>query len=346
MNNALMIKEILEQPIALEHTLRSEREHAREFRNFARKHPFRMIVLVGRGTSDNAALFGRYLFELTTGIPVSLCAPSVHTVYHAKLDLRDSLVIGISQSGEATDINMVLRASRRQGAYTIGITNEAHSSMAGVAHQVFLARAGRQRSVAATKTYTAQLLLLYMLASALGDEVTLANVSEIPGRAREALKLAPEISERVERYRYMRQCVVVARGLNYANAFELALKLMETCYVVADRFSSADFLHGPIALIERDFPVLLFMPPGKTFNELRKLVVRLQELRAETMVICSDSARLPKAVRAVKVSGAIPEIYTPIPYIIPGQLFAASLARVKRLDADRPRSLQLVTKTI
>ncbi|MGH9344765.1 MAG: glutamine--fructose-6-phosphate aminotransferase, partial [Terriglobia bacterium] len=102
----------------------------------------------------------------------------------------------------------------------------------------------------------------------------------------------------------------------------------------------------PIALIERDFPVLLFMPPGKTFNELRKLVVRLQELRAETMVICSDSARLPKAVRAVKVPGAIPEIYTPIPYIIPGQLFTAFLARVKRLDADRPRSLQLVTKTI
>ncbi|MGH9377185.1 MAG: SIS domain-containing protein [Terriglobia bacterium] len=346
MTNTLMIKEIFEQPGALERTLRAEREHVLEFRNFARKNPFRMIVLVGRGTSDNAALFGRYLFELTTGIPVSLCAPSIHTVYHAKLDLRDALVIGISQSGEATDINMVLRASRKQGAYTIGITNEARSSMASAAHEVFLARAGRQYSVAATKTYTAQLMLLYMLASALGGEVTLADVSEIPGRAKEALKLAPEISEMVERYRYMRQCLVVARGLNYANAFELALKLMETCYVVTDRFSSADFLHGPIALIERDFPVLLFMPPGKTFNELRKLAIRLQGLRAETVVICSDAARLPKAARAVQVPGAISELYTPIPYIIPGQLFAAFLARVKRLDADRPRSLQLVTRTI
>lgn len=346
MTNALMFKEIFEQPIALEHTLRAEREHAREFRRFARTHPFRMIVLVGRGTSDNAALFGRYLFELTTGIPVSLCAPSIHTVYHAKLDLRDALVVGISQSGEATDINMVLQAARKQGAYTIGITNEARSSMSGAAHEIFHARAGRQQSVAATKTYTAQLMVLYMLASALGDLVTLSAASELPGRAKEALKLAPEISERVERYRYMRQCVVVARGLNYANAFELALKLMETCYVVADRFSSADFLHGPIALIERDFPVLLFMPPGKISNELRKLAGRLQELRAETLVICSQGARVPRAARAVRVPGAIPELYTPIPYIIPGQLFAASLARVKRLDADRPRSLQLVTKTI
>lgn len=346
MTNSLMFKEIFEQPLALERTLHAERDHAREFKKFARAHPFRLIVLVGRGTSDNAALFGRYLFELTTGIPVSLCAPSVHTIYRARLDLRDALVVGISQSGEATDINMVLQAARKQGAYTIGITNEARSPMSAAAHEVFLARAGKQQSVAATKTYTAQLMLMYMLASALGDEVTLSAAGEIPGRAKESLSLAPEISAQAERYRYMRQCVVVARGLNYANAFELALKLMETCYVVADRFSSADFLHGPIALIERDFPVLIFMPPGKTAGELRKLAHRLRELRAETLVLCSPSARLPPGARAVRVPGAMPEIYTPIPYIIPGQLFAASLARVKGLDGDRPRSLKLVTQTI
>lgn len=346
MTNTLMFKEIFEQPLALEHTLRAEREHALEFKKFARAHPFRLIVLVGRGTSDNAALFGRYLFELTTGIPVSLCAPSIHTVYHARLDLRDALVVGISQSGEATDINMVLKAARKQGAYTIGITNEARSPMSAAAHEVFLARAGRQQSVAATKTYTAQLMLLYMLASALGDEVTLSATSEIPGRAKESLKLAPEISEKAERYRYMRQCVVVARGLNYANAFELALKLMETCYVVADRFSSADFLHGPIAMIERDFPVIVFAPPGRTEAEMCKLIRRLQELRAETLVISSSTAQMPRGARAIRAPGDIPELYTPVPFIIPGQLFAEALARVKHLDGDRPRSLKLVTRTI
>lgn len=341
-----MMKEILEQPAALSRTFEAERPHFHRFRTFAAKRNFRLIVLVARGTSDNAALFGRYLLELTTGIPVSLCAPSIHTIYHAPLRLQDALVVGISQSGEGDDVNFVLRAARQQGAYTVGITNEARSAMARTVHEVFLARAGRQHSVAATKTYTTQLLLLYMLASALGSQVTLQEVSEIPARANVALGLAGGIQELVERYRYMRQCVVVARGLNYANAFELALKLMETCYVVAERFSSADFLHGPIAMIERDFPVLIFMPAGKSFKELKNLVVRLTKLRAETLVIAPESLRPPGATRSIGMPGKIPELFSPIPYIIPGQLFAASLAEVKDLDADKPRSLQIVTHTV
>jgi len=341
-----MMDEILEQPAALRRTLKAEREHALEFKRFAAKQNFRLIVLVARGTSDNAAIFGRYLLELTTGIPVSLAAPSIHTLYHARLDMRQSLVVGISQSGEGTDINMVLKAARRQGACTVAVTNEARSTMASLTDEAFLVRAGRQRSVAATKTYTGQLLLLYLLALALGSHITLDAVSEIPDRVQATLKLRQEIAELVERYRYMRQCAVVARGLNYANAYELALKLMETCYVVAERFSSADFLHGPIALVERDFPMLVLMPPGRTFNDLRRLVDRLHGLRAETLVISSGGARLPAGSRVIRVPGSAPELYTPIPYIVPGQLFAASLAEVKGLDPDKPRSLQIVTRTV
>jgi glucosamine--fructose-6-phosphate aminotransferase (isomerizing) len=343
---SLMMDEILEQPQALVRTFKAERAHAAEFKRFAQTQKFRLIVLVARGTSDNAATFGRYLLELTTGIPVSLCAPSIHTLYRARLDLRQTLVVGISQSGEGTDINLVLKSARRQGAYTVGITNEKASTMARLADDVFLVRAGKQHSVAATKTYTGQLLLFYLLASALGPHITLASVSEIPQRVKETLRLASEISGLVERYRYMRQCAVVGRGLNYANAFELALKLMETCYVVAERFSSADFLHGPIALVERHFPVILLMPPGKTFRDLKKLAQRLRSLRAETLVISSADARLPAVTRALRVPGSIPEIYTPIPYIVPGQLFAALLAEVKGLDPDKPRSLEIVTRTL
>ena len=262
-----MMKEIFEQPLALKRTFAAERDHARAFADFARKQKFRLVVLVARGTSDNAAVFGRYLIELATGIPVSLCAPSIHTLYHAHMDFRQTLVVGISQSGEGTDINLVLESAKRQGAYTLAITNEARSTMAALADDVFVGRAGKQRSVAATKTYTSQLMLLYMLAASVSSQVTLSDVSEIPHRVEATLKLAPEIKEMVERYRYMRRCVVVARGINYANAFEMALKLMETCYVVAERFSAADFLHGPIAMIERDFPALVFNPPGKTFRE-------------------------------------------------------------------------------
>ena len=237
-------------------------------------------------------------------------------------------------------------AAKKLGAFTVGITNESRSAMARLADEVFLVRAGKQRSVAATKTYTGQLMVLYLLAFALGTHIELSDLSEIPGRAKQALGLVPELRRLVERYRYMRQCVVVGRGLNYANAFELALKLMETCYVVAERFSSADFLHGPIALIERDFPVLIFMPPGKTVPELKKLEERLRRLRAETVVISSEGVKLRPPTRVIRVPGTIPEIYTPIPYIIPGQLFTALLAEVKGFDPDKPRSLQILTRTV
>ena len=165
---SLMLKEILEQPHALRATFRAERAHALEFMKFARQKGFRLVVLVARGTSDNAARFGRYLTEITTGIPASLAAPSVHTLYRTKLDYRHALVVGISQSGEGTDINMVLEAAKRQGGYTIGITNEKNSAMAKLVDEVFLVHAGRQHSVAATKTYTGQLMIFYLLAAALG----------------------------------------------------------------------------------------------------------------------------------------------------------------------------------
>lgn len=339
-----MMDEIFQQPQALERTFRAERKHAEEFSRFARGK-FRLIVLVARGTSDNAAVFARYLLELTTGIPVAMAAPSLHTLYHAKLNLKDALVIGISQSGAGTDINLVLESARRQGAFTVGITNEAKSPMAGLVEELFLERAGPQKSVAATKTYTTQLMLIYMLAFALGGQLTLDDISEIPDRARATLGLTDEIRSLVERYRFMRQCAVVARGLNYANAFELSLKLIETCYIVAERFSSADFLHGPIAMVERNFPVLLFMPPGPTFHDLSQMARRLRGLGADTLAITSADAKSP-ATRAIRVPGAIPEIYTPIPYIIPGQILAAQLADIKGIDPDHPRSLHIVTRTI
>ncbi|HET9177228.1 MAG TPA: SIS domain-containing protein [Terriglobia bacterium] len=343
---SFMMREILDQPRALLRCYKAEHKHVVELKRFAERQDFRMILLVARGTSDNAALFGRYLLELTTGKPVSLCAPSIHTLYHAKVDLRKALVIGISQSGEGTDINAVLHAARRQGAFTVGITNETKSAMAGIVDDAFFVRAGTQRSVAATKTYTGQLLMLYMLAAALGSHVTLERVGEIPRWAESSLKILPEIRRIVERYRFMRQCVVVARGLNYANAFELSLKLMETCYVVAERFSAADFLHGPIAMVESDFPVILFMPPGKTYADMKRLADRVRKLRAETLVISAEGVRLPGHTNAIRVPAEIPEVYTPIPYIIPGQLFACLLAELKGIDPDKPRSLKIVTRTL
>ena len=343
---SLMLDEIAEQPAALERTIRREGRRAERFGARLAARGVRLVVLVARGSSDNAALFGRYLLEVTTGIPVSLAAPSVHTLYGARLDLRDTLVVGISQSGEGTDVNLVLERARGCGATTLAITNERSSSMAGIADETLHIHAGRERSVAATKTYTGQLMLFYLLARGLGWRGPAADVERVPELAARALETRPAVEAVVERYAFMENCVVVGRGLNYANAYELAIKLMETCYVVAERFSSADFLHGPIAVVERHFPVFLFAPPGPTMKGSRELVAKLAALGAETIAVSSERPILRAASRGLALPERIPEILSPIPYVVPAQLFAALLARAKGLDPDRPRSLSKVTRTV
>lgn len=341
-----MLQEIGEQPAALERTIREEKGKVERLGAFLRERGVDLIVLVGRGSSDNAALFGRYLLEITTGIPVSLSAPSVYTLYGARLKLSRALVVGVSQSGEGEDINLVLERARDCGAYTVGITNEAQSAMTGIVDETLLMHGGRERSVAATKTYTGQMLLFYMLAAALSDSGAAPAYDRIPALAARALEQQQAISELVERYVFMENCVVVGRGLSYANAYELALKLMETCYVVAERFSSADFQHGPLAMVERHFPVIFFAPPGVMLDGMTALIDRLNELRADTLVITSSEDVARKCTRAILLPDCADEFLSPIPYIIPGQLFAALLADAKGLNPDEPRSLSKVTRTL
>jgi glucosamine--fructose-6-phosphate aminotransferase (isomerizing) len=353
-----MREEIRQQPASIERTLKAEWRSVERLRSHLEAHRPRFIVLAARGTSDNAAQFGRYLLEITTGIPASLAAPSVYTLYNAKVDLRDALVVAISQSGESTDTNLVLERAKEAGAMTIGITNEPESALARIAEHTFLVRAGKERSVAATKTYTGQLFVLYLLAYALGAPLRQDDLKELPALADSALKLEKEIQVRAERYRFMQHAVVIGRGLNYSNSFEFALKLMETCYIVAERFSSADLLHGPIAMLEASFPAFVFAPGGVTWKSTRELLERLNSIKAETLIITDRSNREAQsasgsAKNVISIPAAITrkalvpdELFTPIPYVIPGQLFAASLAEVKGLDPDKPRTLSKVTQTL
>ncbi len=243
---------------------------------------------------------------------------------------------------------MVLERARKRGALTLGITNERASTLAGLAEHVFLVRAGAEKSVAATKTFTGQLLLLYLLASVLGGALRASDLDILPGAVEAALRLEAEIGALSERYRFMRQTVVVGRGLNYANAFEFSLKLMETCYVVAERFSSADLLHGPIALVERGFPVFAFAPPGPTWGSIGEVLAKLRTVGAEIVAITDSGNRQVDAcaTKVIRLPRKLKEALTPIPYIVPAQLFAAYLAEQKGLDPDRPRTLHKVTANL
>lgn len=343
-----MLEEIKEQPAALERTLQEELAGIEALKSRLSARPPRMILLAARGTSDNAAQFGRYLLEITTGIPVSLAAPSIFTLYQAPVKLDDALVVAISQSGESTDTNLVLERAREQGCVTIGVTNEASSSLARLAEHTFLVRAGKEKSVAATKTYTGQMMMLYLLAYALGGPIRVDDLMRLPAWVELALGLETEVRAKAERFRFMDHAVVIGRGLNYSNAFEFALKLMETCYVIAERFSSADLLHGPIAMVGADFPSFLFAPTGVTWPGLRGMLEKLNELRAETLLITDrgNSEALGLQTSSLTIPAELPEMYTPIPYIVPAQLFAATLAEHKGLNPDHPRTLSKVTRTM
>jgi glucosamine--fructose-6-phosphate aminotransferase (isomerizing) len=350
-----MLDEIREQPLTLERTLKAELRPMEAFKRLLEKKRPRLIVLAARGTSDNAARFGRYLFSITTGIPVTLAAPSIFTLYNANIDLRDTLVVAISQSGESTDINVVIERAREMGAITAGITNEASSALAKLTDHTLLVRAGREKSVAATKTYTGQLMLMYLLAYALGAPIPVDELRRLPDLAALGLKAESKIAECAERYRFMDHAVVISRGLNYANCFEFSLKLMETCYIVAERFSAADLLHGPIAMVGRSFPAFLFAPSGATWPGIKEVLSRLDQVKAESLLITDRSnseaisGKWNQIVIPGKLKGRGPhpeELYTPIPYIIPAQLFAAALAETKGIDADHPRTLSKVTRTM
>lgn len=338
-----MLQEIAEQPAVLERTIAAERDKVVRLSSYLRSRDVDLIVIVARGSSDNASLFGRYLLEVTTGIPVSLSAPSVVTLYNAKLDLSRAIVVGVSQSGEGTDINTVLESAKASGAFTLGITNEADSTMATIADETLLIHAGRERSVAATKTYTGQMLHFYMLAEALADNKL--EIQRIPSYAANALELLPAVRDLVDRYTFMENCVVVGRGMNYGNSYELALKLMETCYVVAERFSSADFFHGPLAIVERRFPVIMFGPSGLTKKSSVDLLEELRDLHADSLTITNDDDIASLSRNSLRMP-QMDEFLTPIPFIVPAQLFAALLSEAKGIDPDAPRSLKKVTKTI
>jgi glucosamine--fructose-6-phosphate aminotransferase (isomerizing) len=340
---SLMLQEIEEQPAVLERTITAERDKITRIGDFIRQKEIDVIIIVARGSSDNASLFGRYLLEVTTGVPVSLSAPSVYTLYNAKLRLKRALVIGVSQSGEGTDINEVLESAKASGAFTLAITNEAESTMARIADETLQIHAGRERSVAATKTFTGQMLHFYLLASAIGDKRL--EYCKIPELTSNALEVKDKVSLEVQRYVFMENCVVVGRGMNYGNSYELALKLMETCYVVAERFSSADFFHGPLAMVERRFPVIMFGPSGVTRKSNVDLLERLKDLHADSLAFTNDPEIISRASRSI-VLPEMDEFLSPIPFIVPGQLFAAYLSEAKGLDPDSPRSLAKVTQTV
>jgi glutamine---fructose-6-phosphate transaminase (isomerizing) len=338
--------EIREQPETLAGFLDGQLPNVADIAEEIRRRDIAHIIIAARGTSDNAGVYGRYALESLAGIVVSLAAPSLYTLYKSPPKLDRALVMGISQSGEGTDIVEVARQAARQGAMTLALTNNPESPLAKASECVIPLEAGDERSVAATKTYTAELMALAALTAALsGDKALWDALKLAPEAVQEALELEGGIREAVERYCYAEDLVVLGRGYNYATAFEVSLKLKETCYLSTQPYSTADFRHGPIAIIDEAFPALLIGPSGATYPDVLAAAQELAEKRAELIAISDQEELLGLARTQLRMPGGLPEWLTPIPYVVPGQLFALHLALTRGYNPDQPRGLSKVTKT-
>jgi glucosamine--fructose-6-phosphate aminotransferase (isomerizing) len=341
-----MLREIREEPERVATLIDRESAGLQKALQRLRESPPPLILAAGRGTSDNAATYGRYLFEHFAGIPVSGAALSLFTLYPAPMHLKGALAIGLSQSGESPDVASALQAARRAGAFTLAVTNSAGSSLAKVAEHTVLLHARKERSVAATKTYVAELVAMAMVSRALAGEPRQREIERLPEFVRSAIECEAEIERLAAYYRYAPRCLCLARGFNYATVRETALKLMETCYIGSTGMSAADFLHGPIAFVEEDTPVLTFAAKGPTYPFMLDLAKRLEQQGVDVLTFTNHREILAHSALGVHCPVRAQEALTPVPFATLGQLFACHLALIRGLDPDAPRRLKKVTRTL
>jgi glucosamine--fructose-6-phosphate aminotransferase (isomerizing) len=344
---SLLEREIGEQPEALARTIEGNMKEAATLAADITSREVTYIMIAARGSSDNAGVYAKYMFQSFNGLPVAMATPSLYTFHHTPPRLKNVLVLGISQSGQSEDIVEVLAEARRQGALTAAVTADASSPLARQSEHCLLLKIGQEKAVAATKTFTSSLAALACLSTALDATSERRDaLKRLPELASRTLQgAAAEAAARAERYRYMNRCVVISRGFCYGIAMEIALKLKELTYITAEPYSSADFQHGPMAMIEDGFPVILIAPSGTLLPTMQDFARELSDRRAEIISISDSKEMLERGVTRLPLPQGVPEWLSPALAVMPGQLLALHLAIAKGLNPDSPRGLHKVTVT-
>lgn len=339
--------EILEQPQVLRRIIADGRANVEAAAAAVKRARPVWALIAARGTSDNAARYAQYLLGAHNRLGVGLAVPSLFTLYGAPPTLAQAVVVGVSQSGQSPDIVAVVEEGRRQGAVTLAFTNDPGSPLArAAAHHVPLL-AGTEKAVAATKTYTAELMLLAMLSAALdGGSERWEELAAVPDYVAAAIDLNRGVAAVADTVSNAAKFLVIGRGFNYATAFEIALKIKETSYVIAEPYSIADLLHGPVAMIDQGFPVILVAPSGRALGDVPELSKLLRARKARVVAISDRDDVVSSADAALRLPSGVPEWLSPIVAVVPGQLLALAFARARGLDPDAPRGLSKVTLTV
>lgn len=341
------LSEILQQPAALRRLLANGREPARRAAAQIKEFAPEWALIAARGSSDNAARYAQYLLGAHNGLGVGLAVPSLISLYGAAPRMGRAAVLGISQSGQSPDIVGVVTAAAAQGATTVAVTNDPASPLARASAATLPLFAGEEKAVAATKTYTAELLALAMLSVALaGNAEREGCLERVPDYVEQVIASVQEsVAEAAASFAKIGKLIVLGRGFNYSTAFEVALKIKETCYLIAAPYSVADLLHGPVAMIDREFPVLVVAPSGATQADVPALFELLEKRGAHTLAISDREDVLSRAHFGLRLPSGVPEWLSPIVAVVAGQLFAQALCLASGQDPDKPRGLSKVTLT-
>jgi glucosamine--fructose-6-phosphate aminotransferase (isomerizing) len=338
--------ELREQPAALATLLDRETDRAREVAAAFHRDDIRYILIASRGSSSNAARYAQYLLGRANRVPVMFATPSLYTIYEQPPRLDGAIVIGISQSGASPDVASVLAEAQRQGRPTIALTNDGDSLLAQQADAVLPLAAGEERAVAATKTYLNSVGAVALLFAAIAeDDVALDELRRMPEVLERQIALSLESAPPLDEYRESVGATVVARGVNYGTAFEIALKIRELSGLVVEAYSPADLMHGPIAAIQPGWPVIVIAPTGPARPSVEGLVVPLKERGARVIAVSDVAAVLRRAQTRLPLVPRIPEWLSPLTAVIPGQVTAMQLAQLRGLDIDSPAGLRKVTLT-
>jgi len=338
--------ELAEQPEALARLLERQLPYAERIAPMFRAPEVQYILIASRGSSGNAARYAQYLLGRANRVPVMFATPSLYTIYEQPPRLEGAVVVGISQSGASPDVASVLAEGRRQGRPTIALTNDPTSALAQQADALLPLDAGEERAVAATKTYLNSLGAIALLFTAIGDDITArAELQAMPEILEQQIALSFETAPPLDEYRDAVGATVVGRGVNYCTAFEIALKIRELSGLVVEAYSPADLMHGPIAAIQPDWPVIVVAPTGPARPSVEELALPLRERRARLIAVSDVDAVLRRAHTKLPLVPRVPEWLSPLTAVIPGQLTAMRLAQLRGLDIDNPQGLHKVTLT-
>lgn len=342
-----MLKEIKQQteiiPLSVEKNLNTAKRICKKMNEYN----IRFIEFLARGSSDNACMFGRYFLGYLQGIPTGFLAPSLFSLYNTKkLNLNNVMIFGVSQSGETPEILEVLQKAKKYGAYTVGITNNFNSKMGKIVDDILFLYAGEEKAVPATKTYTAQLAIFYLLGFILDNNMKMLKrfVNSVPKYINKILDMEKQIENIAKLYRFANDMIVLGRGLNFSTALEHALKLKETCYIKAEAFSSSDFLHGPIAMVREDLPVIIYAANDATLSHVFKVAQRLkEEFNTELLSITTEKKLSRFSKNIIKIPTDLDPLFSPIVFIVAGQLLCYYIAKYRNINPDSPRGLKKVT---